>query len=56
MKLIFFQFSGADPDITDADGLSPLAWACLRSRIPTVSVLLNKGADLGKLTRDMMSK
>lgn len=40
---------GADPDATDADGISPLGWACLRSRIPTMVVLLDKGATLGKL-------
>lgn len=40
---------GADPDAMDADGISPLGWACLRSRIPTMVVLLDKGATIGEL-------
>ena len=39
---------GADPDAVDADGISALGWACLRSRIPTMVVLLDKGATIGK--------
>lgn len=39
---------GADPNAVDSDGLSPLAWACLRSRIQTAVLLLDKGADIGK--------
>ncbi|CAH2084982.1 unnamed protein product [Euphydryas editha] len=35
---------GADPNAVDADGISPLGWASLRSRIPTIQVLLDKGA------------
>ncbi|XP_026743736.1 protein TANC2 isoform X3 [Trichoplusia ni] len=38
--------NGADPDAVDADGISPLGWACLRSRIPTMMVLLDKGATI----------
>ncbi|CAK1585162.1 unnamed protein product [Parnassius mnemosyne] len=37
---------GADPDATDADGISALGWASLRSRIPTIMVLLDKGASI----------
>ncbi|KAJ8723512.1 hypothetical protein PYW08_003424 [Mythimna loreyi] len=37
---------GADPDAVDADGISPLGWACLRSRIQTMVVLLDKGATI----------
>ncbi|XP_013166187.1 PREDICTED: protein TANC2 isoform X2 [Papilio xuthus] len=37
---------GADPDAVDADGISALGWACLRARIPTVMLLLDKGASI----------
>ncbi|XP_068617508.1 protein TANC2 isoform X2 [Battus philenor] len=37
---------GADPDASDADGISALGWASLRSRIPTVMLLLDKGASI----------
>lgn len=40
--------SGADPDAVDGDGISALGWACLRSRLPTMIVLLDKGATIGK--------
>ncbi|KAL4707589.1 hypothetical protein ACJJTC_001634 [Scirpophaga incertulas] len=37
---------GADPNAIDDDGITPLGWACLRSRIPTVMVLLDRGATI----------
>ncbi|CAH2046614.1 unnamed protein product, partial [Iphiclides podalirius] len=37
---------GADPDAVDADGISALGWACLRSRISTAMLLLDKGASI----------
>lgn len=39
---------GADPDAVDSDGVSALGWACLRSRIPTMIVLLDRGANIGR--------
>ncbi|XP_032516332.2 protein TANC2 isoform X2 [Danaus plexippus] len=37
---------GADPNAVDGDGISALGWASLRSRIPTVVMLLDKGANI----------
>ncbi|XP_049872678.1 protein TANC2 isoform X4 [Pectinophora gossypiella] len=37
---------GADPDAVDADGIPALGWAALRSRVPTLMVLLDKGANI----------
>lgn len=37
---------GADPDAADADGVSALGWACLRSRINIIAVLIDKGATI----------
>jgi ankyrin repeat protein len=43
------SFIGADPDAVDADGISALGWACLRSRIPTMMLLMDRGATIGKI-------
>jgi ankyrin repeat protein len=40
---------GADPNLSDANGMTPLVAAAMRDHVPSVKVLLENGADMEKL-------
>lgn len=48
MNCFIIKFSGSDPEAVDSDGVCALGWAALRSRMSSVTVLLDKGAHIGK--------
>ena len=42
---------GADPNLPDSDGMSPLVHAIMRNHVPSIEALAAKGADLEKENR-----
>ncbi|TFB01166.1 Putative ankyrin repeat protein [Trichoderma ghanense] len=43
---------GADPNITDDEGMTPLHWASCRGKLNDVCFLLDHGADIGRVDKE----
>ncbi|PTB64883.1 ankyrin [Trichoderma citrinoviride] len=43
---------GADPNITDDEGMTPLHWASCRGNLKDVCFLLDRGADIGRIDKE----